>query len=160
MGEIFNLTESEIEQKLEDGWLDSPASLDLPKDNDTGVTKEHAENASPEDLVKLVESYGFFVLTPEQLKAEANKMASVVLEIDKFSDEDIIAEAEKRGLKSSDDAIQEELSDLAEKFDLDPTTLNKDELVTLGNNGYTLGLRSNMKEETLIAKITEALSGE
>ena len=180
-GLMLNLTQEEIDEHLEDGWQDSPEGLTLPEE-DTGLSQEDIESARPEDMVKLVESYGFIVLTPEQLKAEAEKMASVVLEIDKFddealfaevkkrigeegfvalnleevNDESILAEAKRRGLKQSE-LVAEELNTLAEQFLNDPKSLNKDELVALGNNGYTLGLRSNMKEETLIAKIQEAM---
>ncbi|ABV74296.1 hypothetical protein BA3_0011 [Thalassomonas phage BA3] len=184
-GEMFSLTEEELEAKLEDGWVDTPTRLELPEDNDTGITEEKAANARPEDLVELVKSYGFIVLTPEQLKAEANKMAEaafnpanlsdemleeelkrrieedgfVTLNLESISDETLIAEAERRGLKQSDQGA-EELNALIDRFQEDPKALNKDELVALGNNGYSLGLRSNMKEDTLIAKITEALNAE
>lgn len=160
-GEMFKFeggTESEeYKAMLEKGWFDSPAHLDLPPENDTGIPEEQAKNASPDDLKKLVESYGFIVVTPEQLKAEAVKMANVALDIENFSDEDLIAEAERRGLKQSDQSA-EELNDLIDRFNEDPKALNKDELVALGNNGFTLGLRSNMKEDTLIEKITAALN--
>lgn len=184
-GEMFSLTEEQLEAKLEDGWFDTPAHLDLPEDSDTGIDQEQAKNARPEDLVELVKSYGFIVLTPEQLKAEANKMAEaafnpanlsdemleeelkrrieedgfVALNLESISDETLIAEAERRGLKQSDQGA-EELNALIDRFQEDPKDLNKDELVALGNNGYSLGLRSNMKEDTLIAKITEALNAE
>ena len=158
-GQMFNLTEEEIEQYQGDGWQDSPEGLKLPEAEDTGLTEEQVSNARPEDLVKLVESYGFIVMTPEQLKAEANKMASTVLDLTKFDDSEIIAEAERRGLKQSD-VMADELNALLDRFTANPESLNKDELVALGNNGYSLGLRSNMKEETLIAKINEALSEE
>ena len=184
-GEMFSLTEEDLEAKLEEGWVDTPARLELPEDNDTGITEEKAANARPEDLVELVKSYGFIVLTPEQLKAEANKMAEaafnpanlsdemleeelkrridedgfVALNLESISDETLVAEAERRGLKQSAQGA-EELNALIDRFQEDPKELNKDELVALGNNGYSLGLRSNMKEDTLIAKITEALNAE
>ena len=158
-GEMFNLSPEEIEQHLEDGWLDSPEGLNLPESDDTGLTTDQVENARPEDLVKLVESYGFVVLTPEQLKAEANKMAETVLDLTKFDDDEIIAEAERRGLKEKN-VVAVDITELLERFAENPEGLNKDELVALGNNGYSLGLRSNMKEETLIAKINEQLNGE
>ena len=157
-GKMFNLTAEQIEQHQEDGWLDSPADLELPESEDVGLTEEQVSNARPEDLVKLVESYGFIVLTPEQLKAEANKMAATVIDISKFDDAEIVAEAERRGLKQSDiDA--EEINAMVDRFNEEPKSLNKDELVALGNNGFKLGLRSNMKEETLIDKIAEAMNG-
>lgn len=151
-GKMFNLTEAEIEQYQEDGWQDSPKGLTLPEDEPPELTEEQVSNSQPGDLVKLVESYGFIVMTPEQLKAEANKMASVALNIEKFDDQAIIAEAERRGLKKSE-ISSNKINQLFERFIENNEDLNKDELIYLGNNGYTLGLRSNMKEETMIAKL-------
>lgn len=150
----------EYKAMLENGWVDTPAKLDLPEEMNTGVKVEDAKNARPEDLKGLLESYGFIVLTPEQLKAEAVKMADVAMDIGNFSDEDLIAEAERRGLKESastnegDDLIQELLS----QFNEDPESLTKAEHVALGNGLYSLGLRENMKEETLIEKIKTAMN--
>ena len=166
-GEMFNFQDGkqseEYEAMLEKGWVDTPAKLDLPEDSDTGVTQEQATNARPEDLVKLVTSYGFIVLTPEQLKAEANKMASVAMDIEKLTDEALIAEAERRGLKDSTpqlEAPSEVNGALWQQFEENPTSLNKEELAAMGNDRFSLSLRSNMKEETLINKITEALNNE
>jgi hypothetical protein len=181
-GEMFTLTQEQLEAKLEDGWFDTPARLDLPEDNDTGLTEEQVSNARPEDLVKLVESYGFIVLTPEQLKAEANKMAEaafnpvnltdemleeelkrritedgfVALKLESVSDETLVGEAERRGLKQSDEGA-DELNALLDRFNEDPKSLNKEEHIILGKS-LGLTLRSNFGEDTMIAKITEALN--
>ena len=155
-GEMFTLTDEQLEAKLEDGWFDTPERLDLPEDNDTGITEEQASNARPEDLVKLVESYGFIVLTPDQLKAEANKMAEAAFNPANLTDETIIEEAERRGLKQSDEGA-DELNALLDRFNEDPKSLNKEEHIILGKSlGVTL--RSNFGEDTMIAKITEALN--
>lgn len=160
-GEMFRFKggkdSEEFKAMLDKGWVESPAKLDLPPSMDTGLSMEQVKNASPDDLKKLVESYGFIVVTPEQLKAEAVKMAAVALDVSNFSDEDLIAEAERRGLKQSD-IVADELNELTDQFNEDPESLNKDELVALGNNGFKLGLRSNMKEATLIEKIKEAMN--
>ena len=159
-GEMFKFAggkdSEEFKQKLAEGWVTTPAKLDLPKEMNTGVTTEQAAEAHPEDLKKLLESYGFIVVTPEQLKAEATKMADVAMDIENFSDDDIIKEAERRGLKDSggDDYLQELLS----QFDDNPESLTKSEHVALGNGMFSLGLRENMKEDTLIEKITTAMS--
>jgi len=161
-GEMFKFPggkeSAQYKQMLEDGWVTTPAKLDLPQEMKTGVTVEQASEAHPEDLKKLLESYGFIVLTPEQLKAEAVKMADIAMDIENFSNEDLIAEAERRGLKDSGGESDGAIEALQETFDENPTDLTKDELVMLGNGKFQLGLRSNMKEETLIAKITEALN--
>lgn len=183
-GEMFTLTEEQIKAKMEDGWVDTPERLDLPKDMDTGISEEKAVNARPEDLVKLVESYGFIVLTQEQLQAEANKMAQaafnpanltdetlqeelkrritedgfVALNLESVSDETLIGEAERRGLKQSD-AKADELNELQDRFNEDPKSLNKEEHIILGKS-LGLSLRSNWGEDTMIEKITEALNAE
>lgn len=166
-GEMFKFPggkESDKYKKmLEDGWVTTPAKLDLPQEMKTGVTVEQASEAHPEDLKKLLESYGFIVLTPEQLKAEAVKMAEVAMDIENFSNEDLIAEAERRGLKESKQAEGQEgehdLDVLYAQFEENPESLTKAEHVVLGNSLYSLGLRENMKEDTLIEKIKAAMNG-
>lgn len=163
-GEMFKFPggkdSDEFKQKLAEGWVTTPAMLDLPEENKTGVKLEDAKDAHPEDLKKLIESYGFIVMTPEQLKAEANKMADMALDIENFADEEIIKEAERRGLKDSGEGDNDLMQELLSQFDDDPESLTKDELVTLGNAQFRLGLRSNMKEATLIEKINEAMNEE
>ncbi len=152
----------EYQAMLEKGWVDTPAKLELPEEMNTGVKVEDAKNARPEDLKGLLESYGFIVLTPEQLKAEAVKMADIAMDIGNFSDEDLIAEAERRGLKEpvieSDEGDSDKINSLLAQFNEDPESLTKAEHVELGNSLYSLGLRENMKEDTLIAKIKAAMN--
>ncbi len=158
-GEIVNL--SQAEQLEQDGWVKSPALLDLPKkDNAAKMDADQIERARPEDLVGLVKTMGFKVLSEVEFEAEINKakFSAVPVTIESFSDEDLIAEAERRGLKDSGVESEGAIEALQETFDENPTDLTKDELVMLGNGKFQLGLRSNMKEETLIAKITEALN--
>lgn len=183
-GEMFTLTEEQVEAKMKEGWVDTPARLNLPEDMDTGISEEKAANARPEDLVELVKSYGFIVLTQEQLQAEANKMAQaafnpanltdemleeefkrritedgfVSLNLESVNDETLIAEAERRGLKQSDSEA-EELNELQDRFNEDPKSLNKEEHIILGK-ALGLSLRSNWGEDTMIEKITEALNAE
>jgi len=158
-GKMFALTDEELAAKLDDGWFDTPAHLELPENNDTGVTLEQVGNASPEDLVSLVTSYGFIVLTPEQLKAEANKMAAVAFDVTNLTDEALLAEAERRGLKeSSSDSVTPEFQLMRDQFGEEPERLTKEELKLLGNTDYQLGLTMNMSEATMIAKITEAMN--
>ncbi|CAM0050167.1 hypothetical protein VPHD478_0007 [Vibrio phage D478] len=158
-GEIVNL--SQAEQLEQDGWVKSPALLDLPKeDNAAKMDADQIERARPEDLVGLVKTMGFKVLSEVEFEAEMNKakFSAVPVTIESFSDEELIAEAERRGLKNSggDDLMQELLS----QFEEDPESLSKAELVALGNTLYSLGLRENMKEETLIDKIKAAMNAE
>lgn len=178
-GEMFSFyggkESDEYKEKLEEGWVDTPAKLNLPKNLDTGVSIEDAENAKPQDLIKLVESYGFFVLTPEQLKAEAVKMANVAIDIENFSDEDLITEAERRGLKKSDeveDAVvvdglvdsgagsaEDKVDPLAliDQFKLNNKKLSTEELIVVGKE-LGLSLRSNWSEKVMTDKINEKLN--
>lgn len=158
-GEIVNL--SQADQLEKDGWVKSPALLDLPKEDYAAkMDADQIERARPEDLVGLVKTMGFKVLSEVEFEAEMNKakFSAAPVTIESFSDEELIAEAERRGLKDSGGESEGAIEALQETFDENPTDLTKDELVMLGNGKFQLGLRSNMKEETLIAKITEVLN--
>ena len=179
-GEMFRFeggkNSEQYKAKISEGCVDTPATLDLPADMDTGISMEKAKNADPNDLKKLVESYGFIVITPEQLKAEAVKMANIAINIENFSDEDLVTEVERRGLVLSDlsaDKLNEiedgesadihggeSSSQLLEQFNEDPESLTKEEHIELGKS-LGVSLRSNWGESVMIEKITEKLnSGE
>jgi len=176
-GEMF--TACDVEQKLEEGWVDTPARLKLPENGDieTGITEESVKEASAQDIVKACEAMGFIVLTPEQMKAEAVKMAEIAFNAENLRDETVIAEFERRFGNDKVEVIdhedvQDEETEQAEnepedfsvkllaQFNEKPEALNKDELLVLGNGKFDLGLRSNMKEATMIARITAALNEE
>jgi len=157
-GEIVNL--SQAEQLEQDGWVKSPALLDLPKeDNAAKMDADQIERARPEDLVGLVKTMGFKVLSEVEFEAEMNKakFSAVPVTIESFSDEELIAEAERRGLKDSGGSTAS-VDDLLNQFNEDPESLTKAEHVELGNTLYSLGLRENMKEATLIEKINAAIN--
>lgn len=176
-GEMFSFyggTESiEYKELIDSGWVDTPARLNLPKDLDSGIPMEDARNANPDDLKKLVESYGFVVITPEQLKAEAVKMADISLNMENFSDDDIINEAVKRGLKAEDDSCDivtiDKLIDsgagsaddveetLLDKFKQDNQSLSDEELLQLGKE-LKLNFKSSWKSETMITKLNEKVA--
>lgn len=177
-GQIFKFVggkeSEEYKAMLENGWLDTPAQLDLPE-KELELTTEQVQNMRPEDLKAMLESYGFIVLTPEQLTAEVNKLVNVHIDIKEFTDEALIAEAERRGLKEGGEVIEEddtdgteefintseikEDEDLLAKFKVDAKSLTKEEHIILGK---TLGLtlRINFGEDTMINKINEALIAE
>lgn len=165
-GEMFNfvggIESEECKEMLENGWVDSPARLNLPKKDELGITVEQAETADPTHLKKMLEAIGFIVMTPEQMKAEANKMASVALDITKFGDEEFIAEAERRGLKEPDttEEMQLDLVDAETRriFAENPKALTKVQLKEFGKEGYGLSLTMNHSEQTMIDKITEAMN--
>ncbi len=164
-GEIVNL--SQAEQLEQDGWVKSPALLDLPKeDNAAKMDADQIERARPEDLVGLVKTMGFKVLSEVEFEAEMNKakFSAVPVTIESFSDGELIAEAERRGLKDSggeseDQEGEHDLDVLYAQFEENPESLTKAEHVVLGNSLYSLGLRENMKEDTLIEKIKAAMNG-
>jgi hypothetical protein len=176
-GEMFSFyggeQSEECQEMLKNGWTDTPARLKLPKEMNTGILADEAVNADPQLLIKVLEDIGFFVLTQEQLQAEANKMASAAIDMDNFSDEDLINEAIKRGLKESSEEEPEESSSenlmdsgsgsaddkpptLQERFKENNESLEKDELIHLGKE-LKLNFMPNWKEETMIKKINEKL---
>ena len=192
-GEIFSFFDGreseEYKAMLEKGYVDTPTKLNLPKNNDVGITVKQAENADPTHLKIMLEKIGFIVMTPDQMKAEVNKVIGAVIDIKEFTDEALLNEAVRRGLKDGEyiedevvdeaDSIintsnmtKEELaginagseeskeSILLSEFKEDPVSLNKDELVYLGNTMFKLGLRMSMLEDTLIAKIKEAINAQ
>ena len=177
-GEIFKFVggkeSEEYKAMLENGWFDTPAQLDLPKE-ELELTTEQVQNMRPEDLKAMLESYDFIVLTPEQLKAEVNKLVDVHIDIKEFTDEALIAEAERRGLKEGGEPVEEtetdgteeminttdidQDEDLLAKFKSDAKSLTKEEHIILGKQlGVTL--RINFGEDTMIKKINEALNAE
>lgn len=184
LGEIFKFIggreSEEYKAMLENGWVVTPAKLNLPKNNDVGITVEQAENADPTHLKIMLEKIGFIVMTPDQMKAEINKLVDVHIDIKDFTDEALIAEAERRGLKEGgetseldgDDDIEgdgtegfintsaiKDDEDLLAKFKADAKSLTKEEHIILGKT-LGLSLRINFGEDTMISKINEALIAE
>tara|TARA_R110000737_G_scaffold223978_1_gene238897 strand:- start:361 stop:981 length:621 start_codon:yes stop_codon:yes gene_type:complete len=181
-GEIFKFVggreADEYKAMLENGWVVTPAKLNLPKNNDVGITVEQAENADPTHLKIMLEKIGFIVMTPDQMKAEVNKLVDVHIDIKDFTDEALIAEAERRGLKEGgepsdlDDEAEgdgtdefinttaiDDKEDLLAKFKADAKSLTKEEHIILGKT-LGLSLRINFGEDTMITKIQEALIAE
>jgi len=161
-GEIVSL--SQAEQLEQDGWVKSPALLDLPKeDNAPKLDADQIERARPEDLVGLVKTMGFKVMSEIEFESQMTKakLSAVPVIIESFSDDELIAEAERRGLKESKQAEGgHDLDALCAQFEENPESLTKAEHVFLGNALYSLGLRENMKENTLIEKIKAAMNAE
>lgn len=181
-GEIFKFVggreADEYKAMLENGWVVTPAKLNLPKNNDVGITVEQAENADPTHLKIMLEKIGFIVMTPDQMKAEVNKLVDVHIDIKDFTDEALIAEAERRGLKEGgepsdlDDEVEgdgtdefinttaiDDKEDLLAKFKANAKSLTKEEHIILGKT-LGLSLRINFGEDTMITKIQEALIAE
>ena len=174
-GEIFSFFDGreseEYKAMLEKGYVDTPTKLNLPKNNDVGITVKQAENADPSHLKIMLEKIGFIVMTPDQMKAEVNKVIGAVIDIKEFTDEDEVVD-EADSIINTSNMTKEELAGintgseeakeliLLSEFKEDPVSLNKDELVYLGNTMFKLGLRMSMLEDTLIAKIKEAINAQ
>ncbi len=162
-GKIFELDKAQdkLEELKEAGWVDSPAELDLPKEEPKEVViAGGAESLHPEALIEMVKELGFKVLTEEQLLAEVTKHSHVSLNLEDVNDESLIAEMERRQIgayaKSEAGPARDLLGELTARFDENPEALNKEELVMLGREKYDLKLNMNMKEDTVIEKIIEA----
>lgn len=136
-GEIFDTEEVDIETLLEDGWLDSPATLDIPEELPE-MTVEKVKRLAPDELISLVKGLGFLVMSQMEFDAEINK--ALLPTIPETSGAETIT--------SNDN--------LLDIFNESPTDLNKEDLIILGNNVYKLSLRMTMKEETLINHIKAA----
>lgn len=89
--------------------------------------------------------------------------------VEKLTDEELHGELTRRAALSEEAELVEEVKPLEELSELDnmkqafnenPKGMDKQALCDLGNDGYKLGLRMNMKPETLIAKITDAMNNE
>ncbi len=58
-----------------DGWVDTPAKLDLPEVEAVNPTVEDIERVEPQELVSMVKALGFMVLTEIEFMAEVSKAA-------------------------------------------------------------------------------------
>ncbi len=123
---------------IESGWFDTPEKLNLPKDNSVGLTVEQVEKANPSHLKIMLEKIGFIVLTPEQMKAEVNKLIDTVIDIKEFTDEALLNEAVRRGLKEGEYIEDDPLNDT--DGIINTTDLSKEEIEALS--------RSQNKEPT------------
>jgi hypothetical protein len=153
-GKLFELGEhgknSETYEELkEDGWLDSPKSLDKPKPEIEELTAERVESMSPDAMADQVKGYGYHVLTEIELQVKISKAISDV------SDDALCAEVDKRGLKR-DFKADEEISYLKDKFLTNPKSLIIEQHLALGK-ALGVKLRINFGEDTMIKKIQAKL---
>ena len=150
-GVIYDDRIDDLDELRQAGWVDSPADFKV-ETNEFSITSEQAETARPEDLVNMVKAMGYNVLTEIEM---TGKIAQASKALADYSNEELIAEAEKRGLK--DPTVDFDADGLHGRFFESPTALTKEELVFLGNTKYKLGLRSSFSEATLIDKINAAM---
>lgn len=165
-GKIFDreYVEDNQEDLEAEGWTDTPAGFDKPAPT-VGITKDQASEISPDNLIGLVKNLGFKVLTEEQLEAEIVKRSHAATSFEDLDDESFKAEFERRFGKPEDSLKEVEKTEetgidliaLEDQFNEKPESLTKKELTLFGNEKYSLGLRENMKEATLIEKILVAM---
>lgn len=150
-GRIFTLKD-DIKAKLAEleaeGWVDTPAKLDLPPEEKTDVTAEQVQNMAPDEIVGFVRAMGFVVMTPDELEAEKVKAREIAL-AEASVQHNVPEDIESEGVAQTEVAI-------AEVFASDPEALTKEQLIEFGNANYDLGLTRSMKEATLIEKIKAA----
>lgn len=131
-----------------DGWCDSPAQLSpqAPKAEATGPT---VEAASIEQAVEIVKAAGYSVLTP--IEAQAAKASEPEPEGEPEPEEEPEAEEAPTDLPERADA------NLLALYRQSPALLDDEEVFFLAKE-LDLKVQSNMKRETVEAKINEALT--
>ena len=155
-GEVFDLgpdhkKSAKYAELKEDGWLDSPKTLDKPKPKVEEISAERAASMSPDAMADQVKGYGYHVFTDIELKIKLGKAIS------EASDDVLCSEVDKRGLVKAP-VVQgnNDIDELQFRFLQDPKSLIIEEHLELGK---ALGakLRINFGEDTMIKKIQEKL---
>jgi len=146
-----------------EGFVDSPALLDLPEPEPELITEEQAEALTPADLVYKCKALGYHVLTDIELEAQVNK--SVEEALVQLSAE---AEAEASTVTiagvgvgapavsddiTTDDSTNDSEESIRNRFIQSPTSLTKEELVVFGAE-LGLKLKMTQKEQTMIDLIS------
>lgn len=166
-GKVFP-GEEEAEM-LQQGWQDSPLA-DEPVQG-TMPTAQNVPTLTPEQMVEAVKALGYQVMTPVEAEAQANlaqeKVASEPVKsekpVEKAEDAEALAIDGAENQVDESAIRQDEFQDpekILELFKLSPDDVTFAELVVMGNALYKLGLRANMKRETVIEKINEEIAKE
>ena len=140
-----------------DGFVDTPALLDLPEPEPELITEEQAEALTPADLVYKCKALGYHVLTDIELEAQVNKSVEEALV-------QLSAEAEASTVTiagvgvgapavsddiTTDDSTNDDEESIRNRFIQSPTSLTKEELVVFGAE-LGLKLKMTQKEQTMI----------
>lgn len=154
---------------LERGWQDTPIS-ELSGASLSSASQPSAQ-ASPEEMINALKAMGFAVLTPVEVEAqvEAQKNLSPAFNplpvmgrilasetTQSMQVETPPSDTEESALMNSFVDVHE----LLELYKLSPDGMTDAELIHLGNGLYKLGLRSNMKRETLLEKVAAEVAKE
>lgn len=155
-GKMFdaNQAEANFDDMVEDGWVDTPAKLDLPKPKPKLASVDAAKEAKPQELVAMVKALGFMVLTEVEFMAEVSKAAHQ-LHIDAKAAEDNLA-AETKLIDDKEPKTSEAEEKLVAQFNEDAFSLTKPELIQVGKV-YDVRLTMNHNEATMVEKIKEAI---
>lgn len=135
------------EEMKKEGWVDTPALLDLPKPKPKAITDEEAKEAKPQELVAMVKALGYMVLTEVEFTAEVSKAAHQ-LHVDAG-----LANAEKK----EEPKLSETEEKLIAQFEVDAFSLTKPELIQVGKL-HNVRLTMNHNEDTMVEKIKEAMA--
>lgn len=157
-GKMFdaNQAEANFDDMVEDGWVDTPAKLDLPKPKPKLASVDAVKEAQPQELVAMVKALGYMVLTEVEFMAEVSKSAHQ-LHIDaKAAEENLAAEIKAESEKPSA-SISEEDEKLISQFHEDAFSLTKPELIQVGKM-FDVRLTMNHNEATMVEKIEEAIA--
>lgn len=157
-GKMFdaNQAEANFDDMVEDGWVDTPAKLDLPKPKPKLITDDAAKEAKPQELVAMVKALGFMVLTEVEFMAEVSKTAHQ-LHIDAKAAEENLAAETKSAIDPVGAVIGEEDQKLIDQFNEDAFSLTKPELIQVGKM-FDVRLTMNHNEATMVEKIEEAIA--
>jgi hypothetical protein len=129
-----------------DGWVDTPALLDLPKPKPKAITDEEAKQAKPQELVAMVKALGYMVLTEVEFTAEVSKAAH-----------QLHVDAGLANTEEKDQKLSETEEKLIAQFEVDAFSLTKPELIQVGKL-HNVRLTMNHNEDTMVEKIQEAMA--
>lgn len=153
---------SKQSQLLEQGWKDSPILVKQPEPKaEVAVSIPEPKGATIEEVIEIVKAAGFVVKTPVEYEADVNKKANSISE-EALAEAIVQAQDEQNApenLAPSSEESGDDKTDIDEalqSFKDSPALLDDDEVLQLAKD-LKLEVRSNMKRETLEAKITEHL---
>jgi len=133
-GQIFkqDYVRANFSQLELDGWRDTPKDF---KKTAPIIEVKKAENASPEQLIDMVKSMGFVVMTPEQFQA-----AKVIAIHDAATTRGQIGDSVDaiNDATPTQEPAPKEINELLATFEENPQWLLKEELIQIANEVYSV----------------------
>lgn len=150
-GQLFDreYADSNFEQLIDDGWVDSPASLEIDADTPV-ITKEQSQNIGPDELIGLVKHLGYVVMTPVEFDAALEKAKNSAYD-------ELLPVNSPAPEPTVDNTPVAEPYNPADLWKSGPEKMTKEELVEYGKR-LNLNVTRSMNESTLIEKIQAVLS--